>query len=209
MKLSITLDTLTAIVKCLSADLQRIAVKTNFSGVSAVICPDCNIHQSFPDFWRPAAKKAAASSKNSFISLRRLFSFSNAFIRFLICWFSSAIFRDSSGLRSPQPISRFPLFVFFDPAVQRIYGYLKFIRYIYRPYFFASFTACTLYSFSYCLFSDIPFPPFFLFPFFFFEVGVSSFIILHHLAFSLRCVTSTKSFSKSLVTFYITIFKSG
>ena len=34
---------------------------------------------------------------------------------------------------------------------------LKFIRCIYRPYFFASFTACTLYSFSYCLFSDIPF----------------------------------------------------
>mgnify|MGYP004553865539 CR=1 FL=1 len=40
------------IVKLLSADLQRIAVKTDFSGVSAVICPDCNIHQSlfFPDF---------------------------------------------------------------------------------------------------------------------------------------------------------------
>ena len=73
------------IVKLLSADLQRIAVKTDFSDVSAVICPDCYIHQSlfFPDFWRLAAKKAAASSKNSFISLRRLFSFSNAFIRFL------------------------------------------------------------------------------------------------------------------------------
>ena len=40
------------IVKCLSADLQRVAVKTDFSDVSAVICPDRNIHQSlfFPDF---------------------------------------------------------------------------------------------------------------------------------------------------------------
>ena len=40
------------IVKRLSADLQRVAVKTNFPGVPAVICPDCNIHQSlfFPDF---------------------------------------------------------------------------------------------------------------------------------------------------------------
>ena len=81
-------------------------------------------------------------------------------------------------LRSQYQDFRF--FVFFDPAVQRIYGYLKFIRCIYRPYFFASFTACTLYSFSYCLFSDIPFPPLFLFPFFFFEVEVPSFIILHH-----------------------------
>ena len=72
------------IVKCLSADLQRIAVKTDFSSVSAVICPDCNIHPFF----------------------------SNAFIRFLSCLFSSAIFRDSSGLRSPQPISRLPLFAF-------------------------------------------------------------------------------------------------
>ena len=72
------------IVKLLSADLQRIAVKTNFSSVSAVICPDCNIHPFF----------------------------SNAFIRFLSCWFSSAIFRDSSGLRSPQPISRLPILAF-------------------------------------------------------------------------------------------------
>ena len=46
---------------------------------------------------------------------------------------------------------------FSDPAVQRIYRNLKFIRCIYRTYLFASFTACTLYSFSYCLFSDIPF----------------------------------------------------
>ena len=40
------------IVKRLSADLQRAAVKTDFSDVSAVICPDRNIHQSlfFPDF---------------------------------------------------------------------------------------------------------------------------------------------------------------
>ena len=44
--------TLKIIVKRLSADLQRAAVKTDFSDVSAVICPDCNIHQSlfFPDF---------------------------------------------------------------------------------------------------------------------------------------------------------------
>ena len=40
------------IVKCLSADLQLSALKTDFSDVSAVICPNCNIHQSlfFPDF---------------------------------------------------------------------------------------------------------------------------------------------------------------
>ena len=39
-------------VKCLPADLQRAAVKTDLSGVFAVICPDRNIHQSlfFPDF---------------------------------------------------------------------------------------------------------------------------------------------------------------
>ena len=53
---------------------------------------------------------------------------------------------------------------FSDPAVQRIYRNLKFIRCIYRTYLFASFTACTLYSFSYCLFSDIPFPSIFSFP---------------------------------------------
>ena len=56
--------------------------------------------------------KTHSFRKNSFISLRRLFSFSNALIRFLSCWFSSAIFRDSSGLRSPQPISRLPIFTF-------------------------------------------------------------------------------------------------
>jgi len=39
------------VVKRLSADLQRVAVKTDLSDVSAVICPDRNIHQSlfFPD----------------------------------------------------------------------------------------------------------------------------------------------------------------
>jgi len=44
--------TLKVIVKRLSADLQRVAIKTDFSDVSAVICPDCNIHQPlfFPDF---------------------------------------------------------------------------------------------------------------------------------------------------------------
>ena len=44
--------TLKIIVKRLSADLQRVAVKTDLSDVSAVICPDCNIHQPlfFPDF---------------------------------------------------------------------------------------------------------------------------------------------------------------
>ena len=44
--------TLKIIVKRLSADLQRVAVKTDLSDVSAVICPDCNIYQPlfFPDF---------------------------------------------------------------------------------------------------------------------------------------------------------------
>ena len=44
--------TLKIIVKRLSADLQRVTIKTDFSDVSAVICPDCNIHQPlfFPDF---------------------------------------------------------------------------------------------------------------------------------------------------------------
>jgi len=85
----------------------------------------------------------------------RLFSFSNALIRFFSCWFSSAIFRDSSGLRSPQPISRLPLFALL-PA------------------------PCTHFHIVYFLTSL--FPPFFLFLFYSFEVRVSSFIILHHIA---------------------------
>ena len=106
--------TLKIVVKCLPADFQSFAVKADLSGVFAVIGSICNISQSllFPDFRRHAAKKAAESSKNSFILLSRLFSFSNALIRFLSCWFSSAIFRESSGLRSPQPISRLPIFTF-------------------------------------------------------------------------------------------------
>ena len=98
----------------------------------------------------------------------------------LLSFFSAAGFLLRYSELLPDSNIKTSAFCFFDPAVQRIYGYLKFIRCIYRPYFFASFTACTLYSFSYCLFSDIPFPPFFLFPFFFFEVEVPSFIILHH-----------------------------
>ena len=102
------------VVKRLPADFQNFAVKVDFSDVFAVIGSACDISQSllFPDFRRHAAKKAAESSKNSFILLSRLFSFSNAFIRFLSCWFSSAIFRDSSGLCSPQPISRLPIYTF-------------------------------------------------------------------------------------------------
>lgn len=102
------------IIESLSADLQSFAVKADFSGVFAVIGSACNIFQPllFPDFRRHAAKKAAASSRNSFISLRRRFSFSNALIRFFSCWFSLAMLNASSGLRSPQPMSSSAVFTF-------------------------------------------------------------------------------------------------
>ena len=153
------------IVKCLSADLQRISVKTDFSDVSAVICPDRNIDQSlfFPDFWRLAAKKAAASSRNSFILLRRLFSFSNAFIRFLSCWFSSAIFRDSSGLRSPQPISRLLLFAFLIQPYSVFTGIWSSFAAFTAPIFLQALlpALCTQFHIVYFLTSF--FPPFFFF----------------------------------------------
>ena len=82
------------------------------AAMAGLLCIGAGLTKSYIPISTEELSAAAASSKNSFISLRRLFSFSNAFIRFLSCWFSSAIFRDSSGLRSPQPISRLPIYTF-------------------------------------------------------------------------------------------------
>ena len=63
---------------------------------------------------------------------------------FLSCWFSSAIFRDSSGLRSPQPISRLPLFAFLIQPYSVFTGIWSSFAAFTAPIFLASFTACTL-----------------------------------------------------------------
>ena len=114
-----------------------------------------------------AAKKAAASSKNAFISLKRLFAFSNALIRFLSCWFSSAIFRDSSRLRSPQPISRLPILAFQIQPYSVLTGICSSSAASFAdPRFLANLTACSLYSSSYSLFFDIFVSSVFLFFYF-------------------------------------------
>ena len=84
-------------------------------------------------------------------ALRRLFSFSNALIRFLSCWFSSAIFWDSSGLRSPQPISRLPLFAFLIQPYSVFTGIWSSFAAFTAPIFFASFlllAPCTHFHIS-------------------------------------------------------------
>ena len=92
-------------------------------------------------------------TSSSFISLRRLFSFSNAFIRFLSCWFSSAIFRDSSGLRSPQPISRLPFFAFLIQPYSVFTGIWSSFAAFAAPVFWQALlpALCTLFHIVYFL----------------------------------------------------------
>ena len=132
--------------------------------------------------------KTHSFRKNSFISLSRLFPFSNALIRFFSCWFSSAIFRDSSRLRSPQPISRLPILAFLIQPYSVFTGIWSSFAAFTAPIFF-----CKLYCLHFVLifilfiFWHPFFLHFFLFLFYSFEIRVSSFIILHHTTTSIYC----------------------
>ena len=76
------------IVKCLSCNLQSLAVKTDPSCDPTVISLFENELKPFffPDFRRFAAKKADVSSRNSFSSSSSRFFFSSSFIRVFAAW---------------------------------------------------------------------------------------------------------------------------
>ena len=72
------------------------------------------------------------------------------------------------------------------PAVQRVDRDLQLLCCcFYRTYLFASFTACTLYSFSYCLFSDTPFSSIFFF-FYFIPLRLGCQVLLYYISLDIK-----------------------
>lgn len=138
------------ISKCLPRHPQRLAIKADFSLNYAVFGLNRDELQSFPlpDFRRLAAKKADASSKNSFNSLSRLISLSRSFNRRLNSSFSAASVSAVSGLCSPCPKSICPLFALCTHPLSVPSGIPSSAAAAFVPLVFASFTACTLYSLS-------------------------------------------------------------
>ena len=119
---------------------------------------------SFPisDGWQ--RKKPLHPPKIHSFRLGACFSFSNAFIRFLSCWFSSAIFRDSSGLRSPQPISRLPLFAFLIQPYSVFTGIWSSFAAFTAPIFLQALLPALCTHFHIVYFLTSLFPPFLPFP---------------------------------------------
>src|SRR5699024_7747931 len=97
-------------IKALTTDPKHSAVERDFPGSPAVLCLQCQKDHSlvFADFRRLAAKKALASSRNSFSSFRRRISLSCSFTRLRSMVISSARLIALVGVWEPSPISSLP-----------------------------------------------------------------------------------------------------
>jgi len=102
--------TVKIVIKSLPANFKSLAVKVDFSLDSVVIRLEHYEFQAlyFPDFRRLAAKKAEASSRNSFSSSNSRFFFSSSFMRLFAACSCYAILSVSSGVRVPFPVSVSP-----------------------------------------------------------------------------------------------------
>ena len=154
-------------VKTLPAHLQNPTVQGDFSFLSAAVRLLRNKpHSMFPaDFRRLAAKKALASAKNSFSSFSRRFSRSSALLCLRSVPNSSARLMASTGPRLPGPASSRPSRTAFCHPYTVSTGIPSSFAAFPAPLSLASFTACTLYSFSYFLcpcaiFEHLPFFPY-------------------------------------------------
>ena len=102
-------------VEALPADTKHPAIRCDFPGNPAVLCFQSQKDHSlvFADFRRLAAKKALASSKNSFSSFRRRISLSCSLTRLRSMVISSDRLIALAGVWEPSPISSLPVLTAF------------------------------------------------------------------------------------------------
>jgi len=138
-------------VESLLVDAKHTGIKRNFPFDPAVLRPERKKHHSliFTDFRRLAAKKALASSRNSFSSFRRGISLSCSFTRLRNIVISSARLLALVGVWEPSPISSLPALTALSHVWMVPSGIPNSLVALAPPTSFASFTAYTLYSLSY------------------------------------------------------------
>src|SRR5699024_2762498 len=168
-------------IKALTTDPKHSAVERDFPGSPAVLCLQCQKDHSlvFTDFRRLAAKKALASSRNSFSSFRRRISLSCSFTRLRSMVISSDRLIALAGVWEPSPISSLPALTAFSQVWMVPSGIPNSLAALAPPISLASFTACTLYSWSY-LRATLNTS---LFSWFYYEIlenKLSTFFIPHH-----------------------------
>ncbi len=141
------------IVKRFTLYTQRFTMKADLSLNCAVLCLFGYELQSFefPDFRRLAAKKADASSKNSFNSLSRLIFLSRSFSCLLSSLFSSTSVNAVPGICSPFPRSTSPFLALCTYVPKVFFGTPSSSDALFVPTYFASFIACALNSSVYVL----------------------------------------------------------
>ena len=168
-------------IEALAADPKHSAVERDFSSNPAVLCLQSQKDHSlvFADFRRLAAKKALASSRNSFSSLRRRISLSCSFTRLRSMVISSDKLIALVGVWEPSPISSLPALTAFSQVWMVPSGIPNSLAALAPPISLASFTACTLYSWLY-LRATLNTS---LFSWFYYEIlenKLSTFFIPHH-----------------------------
>ena len=138
-------------IEVLSADAKHPAIKGNFSVNPAVLCFQSQKDHSLvcADSRRLAAKKALASSRNSFSSFRRWISLSCSFTLLRSMVISSYRLIALAGGWEPSPISSLPALTAFSHVWMVPSGIPNSLAALAPPISLASFTACTLYSWSY------------------------------------------------------------